>query len=284
MKTLLHVNYYEGLGKLETLFKIAASNGCSGVELRRFSAYETDEQGYLNKIADLKQRYSDFEIIFGYPLNYMVDEPERIKTDEQNFIKFLDWAQAACGTKIINFFTGNLIAPGAEYTDYEKNGSACATEVHYERAAVGLRRLNPELAKRNMRIALESHNCYLHDLPQACAKLLDMADADRCGINYDHGNIFINHNGVGIDECFKLLNGRIYYAHLKNLMRTPDFKYNLATHLEDGHIDTCQVMKGLANELPDGIIAIEYPCSGDGVIAAKRDMDYIRFLQDFLAQ
>ena len=56
----------------------------------------------------------------------------------------------------------------------------------------------------------------------------------------------------------------------------------MATHLEAGHIDTCKVLAKLKEELKSGIFAIEYACSGDGVIAAKRDMDYIRFLRSWL--
>ena len=34
MKTLLHVNYYEGAGKMDELFRIARKFGYDGVELR----------------------------------------------------------------------------------------------------------------------------------------------------------------------------------------------------------------------------------------------------------
>ena len=98
---------------------------------------------------------------------------------------------------------------------------------------------------------------------------------------YDHGNIFLNRKGESIDKVFELLKGKIYYAHLKNLLRTRDYTY-MATHLEAGHIDNCKVLAKLKEELKSGIFAIEYACSGDGVIAAKRDMDYIRFLRTWL--
>ena len=99
---------------------------------------------------------------------------------------------------------------------------------------------------------------------------------------YDHGNIFLNRNGESIDEVFDVLKGKIYYAHLKNMMRSRDFKYYLPTHLDAGHIDTQLVMSKLRNELASGMMAIEYACSGDGVIAAKRDMEYVRFLRSWL--
>ena len=132
-----------------------------------------------------------------------------------------------------------------------------------------------------MLAGLETHNCYIHDLAKSCAKLLSHVQSPAIGINYDHGNIFINRNGESIDEVFELLTGKIHYAHLKNLMK--DYAWNfMPTHLEAGHIDTCHVLSKLKPELKSGICAIEYACSGDGIIAAKRDMDYIRFLRSWL--
>jgi hypothetical protein len=41
-------------------------------------------------------------------------------------------------------------------------------------------------------------------------------------------------------------------------------------------------MKKLKDNLRSGILAVEYPAPGDGYIAAKRDMEYIKFLKDSL--
>ena len=38
----------------------------------------------------------------------------------------------------------------------------------------------------------------------------------------------------------------------------------------------------LKKYLKGGVIATEYPNPGDGIIAAKKDMDYIKFLKDYL--
>ena len=40
MKVLLHVNYYEGAGKFENLFKLIKSVGADGVELRAKRYYD----------------------------------------------------------------------------------------------------------------------------------------------------------------------------------------------------------------------------------------------------
>lgn len=284
LRTLLHVNYFEGLGRLPGLFKLAAENGCDGVELRGYNRYEESEEKYFAIIEELKQKYPQFDIVFGYPVDYMKDDDkDRISAEEEKLCRRLEWAKDKCGTKLFNFFTGGLYGKNAPYFEFMRNGSAVAMDEHYERAAAGLHRLNPELERLDMRLALETHNCYLHDLPYACSKLLKMADADRVGVNYDHGNMFLNANGPQtIKEVFDTLGGKIYYAHLKNAFRMRDMSY-VGCLLEAGSINTMKVVDLLRNELPDGIIAIEFPSSGDSIIAAKRDMEYMRFVQEWLS-
>ena len=78
MKVLLHVNYYEGAGKFETLFKIIRMSGADGVELRATDYYDMTREQYLAMVEELKQRNSDLEITFGYPLHF-----SSINDDEQ---------------------------------------------------------------------------------------------------------------------------------------------------------------------------------------------------------
>ena len=44
MKVLLHVNYYEGAGKFETLFKIIKAVGADVVELRAKNYYNMGKE------------------------------------------------------------------------------------------------------------------------------------------------------------------------------------------------------------------------------------------------
>ena len=282
MKVLLHVNYYEGAGKFEDLFKLIRMAGADGVELRAAKYYDMDKAGYLAMVEDLKQRNADLELTFGYPLHFSSVSEDVQKQEFEDFVQFIDWAKEKCGTSLLNMFTDTLVDPACEYYEFDKNGSTLADENMYAVHGAGLTAVGKELEARNMLAALESHNCYIHDTATSCAKLLQYVKSPAIGINYDHGNIYLNSKGESIDQVFELLQGKIYYAHLKNLMRTRDFKYFLATHLEDGHIDTCHVLNKLKNELKSGMFAIEYACPGDGIIAAKRDMDYIRFLRDWL--
>ena len=282
MKVLLHVNYYEGAGKFEDLFRLIRMSGADGVELRGMQYYNMGKENYFAMVEDLKQRNPDLELAFGYPLHFSSVSEDAQKQEFEDFVKFLDWAKAKCGTSLLNMFTDSLVNPACEYFDFDQNGSALADDLMYARHGAGLTAAGKELEARGMLGALESHNCYIHDTAKSCAKLLRCIKSPAIGINYDHGNIFLNRNGESIDQVFELLEGKIYYAHLKNMMRTRDFKHYFPTHLDAGHIDTCQVLGKLKNELKSGMFAIEYACTGDGVIAAKRDMEYIKFLRNWL--
>ena len=284
MKILLHVNYCEGPGKLPLLFKIAKINGCDGVELRRKYAFaDMTQDEYQTCVGGLKSQYPELEITFGGGINFCRGEEDTAKREIEDYSKFIDWAKLSCGTKVLNFFTGTLIARDNDYLNFETNGSAIATAEDYERCAIGLRTIGDIAAASNMLVALETHNCYLHDLVESCRKLMDMTVHDSIGINYDHGNICINRRSKSeIADVFNILGNKIYYAHLKNLLFYKGIF--MSTRLEEGDINNLEIMIGLKQNLKSGMLAIEYPCTGDGIMAAKRDMDYIRFMINFLEQ
>jgi sugar phosphate isomerase/epimerase len=281
MKILLHVNYFEGPGKLDTLFKLAKINGYDGVELRQKYNFQDMSQGeYLAKVAQLKSNNPEMEIVFSCSVNFARGAANQIEEDVDAFFEFMEWARRNCGTKVINFFLDLLQAPGAEYASFHLNGSAIATEEDFAKSAAGLRRAGDQAVKNGMLVALETHNCYIHDLVLPCRKLMDMAAHEAIGINYDHGNIFINQNGSSISEVFNVLGDKIYYAHLKNLFTFKSIY--MMSQLEHGHIDCAEIMAGLKQCLKSGMLATEYPCSGDGIIAAKRDMEYVKFIREWL--
>jgi sugar phosphate isomerase/epimerase len=282
MKVLLHVNYYEGANKLDELFRIAQKFGYDGVELRwKYRFDDMNQQEYQNKLIDLKSQYPDFEINFGGTVDFCRGKEDEVKAETTNYLEFLEWSKKELDTKVMNFFTGGMVAENTEYTAFHRNGSGMADEGDYERSAAGLKIVGDKAAELDMLIALETHNCYLHDLVKPCKKLMDMTNHDAVGINWDQGNIIINENGETIDEVFDILDGKIYYAHLKNLLFRAHDLY-LVTQLSQGHIDTMYAMKKLKTNLKSGMLATEYPSSGDGVIAAKRDMEYVKYLKDWL--
>lgn len=289
MKVLLHVNYVEGPGDcLERLFALAARVGCDGVELRwKYRYDDRTQEEYCNLVTDLKQRYPEMEIVFGGHIGFCRGKDDEIARDVEAYGKFLEWAKKTCDTRVMNFFTGNIFPTFGGYGvgAMHLGGSGIACEADYERAAAGLRTVGDMAAPLGIKLALETHNGYLHDIGKACAKLMEMTNHDAVGINYDHGNIILNKAGETIDQVFELLPEKIYYAHLKNLLLSglPDGNRTYTgVRLSDGHINQYTVMQYLKKHLKTGIVAIEYPSSGDGVIAAIKDMEYIRFLKNEL--
>jgi sugar phosphate isomerase/epimerase len=131
-------------------------------------------------------------------------------------------------------------------------------------------------------IALETHNCYLHDLPAPSRKLMDITNHDAVGVNLDYCNILLHKNKCSLAESVEQLDGKIYYAHLKNALVPQNSNTFVITQLEQGDINNLEFLELIKENLRSGIIATEYPSSGDGMIAAKRDMEYIKFLKQRL--
>ena len=289
MKVLLHVNYVEGPGDcLERLFALASRAGCDGVELRwKYRFQDRTQEEYCALVADLKQRYPEMEIVFGGNIPFCRGEEAEIARELEAYGKFLEWAKKTCDTKVMNFFTGNIFPASGGYGvgAMHLGGSAIACDADYERAAAGLRQVGDMAAPLGIKLALETHNGYLHDIATACAKLMEMTAHDAVGINYDHGNIVLHKDGEAIDKVFELLPEKIYYAHLKNMLLSPlpgGCQSYAVTRLSDGYIDQYRVMQNLKKYLKTDMIAIEYPCPGDGIIAALKDMEYINFLKNEL--
>ena len=282
MKTYMHVNYWEGEGKLDTLFEIADMNNHSGVELRwKYPFSDITQEEYQAKVIALKQKYPEMDVVFNGVVDFMADDREQVQRDTEACMEFMEWSNRECGSQIMNCLTGWMVRPGASMFEFDRNGSGMATERHYERAAEGLKAIGDQAASLGMRIALETHNNYLHDLPDACRKLMELTDHEAVGLNYDHGNIAINKNSVSIREVFDVIGDKIYYVHLKNMLLGRDYSA-FPTHLEAGHIDTSEVLMRLRDQGYNGPVTVEYSCTGDGFIAAKRDKEYIETLDAWI--
>jgi len=229
---------------------------------------------------NFKNSHPDKEIVFSIgAVKLSRGKNAEVAAEMDIRIKFMEWAAKECGVRVMNFYTDSLFsALGGEP---HQAGSAQATEEDYKKNAVHLKTLAEAAASVGALLVLETHHGYIHDLPVACRKIMDLVDHDCLGVNYDAGNLFLHREGGSIADAFRLIGDKIYYAHLKNLLKLPN-SVMCVTHLKEGHIDQMEVMEGLKKHLRSGMLAIEYPATGDGVIAARRDMDYVRFLKEEL--
>lgn len=281
MKFYLHVNYYEGEGKLKKLFKIAEMNGYDGVELRgKYKFQDMNQSQYQEKVIELKQRHPDMGISFGTYVE-LLQEQAKAERDIEEYLEFLEWAKNNCGTECMNFQTGQLLRPGASYLEFDRNGSSLAREKDFEKVASGLKIIAAKAEELDIKVALETHVGYIHDLPQSCDKLMKMVNSKALGINFDYGNIYSNKNGCGIKESIDIMADKIYYAHLKNLKKCEN-GVRVHASLEEGHINNCEILENLKAINFNGIVVPEYPATGDGFIMAKRDMEYIILLKEWL--
>lgn len=281
MDILLHVNYHEGPGRLQEFLNTAVKYGYNGVELRgKYSSGDMDQAQYRAVVEEFKQKHPEMQIVFGQMVPFCQGTEEEIKQGTEFFFDLLSWASAHCGSTLFNAFTGPLVPQGKTWADRDQVGSGGAVEADFVKAADGLRTLSNEAAKYSIRLALETHFGYLHDKAKPGMKLLEMAGCDNAGLNYDHGNIVLTPGGESIADYFAIAGEKTYYAHLKNVLKVAGANnggYSVC-RLSDGCINTRQVLKGLLKLKNLDTIALEYPCPGDGIYAAKKDMEYMQEL------
>ncbi len=272
-KVYMHINYWEKKGELERTFKLASMNGYNGIELRMSGkSVGLEESVYRKELCRLKDKYPQMELVFGCMANFMVEDKTARKKDEKDVIDFILWANKKLNTNVFNFFTGVLTS--TDYVKFDLNGSAMATEKQYAQAAAHLTSIGDAIKDKGIKIALESHNCYIHDVPDAICKLLDMVEADNVGVNLDYGNIFLNKHGGSLENAVEKLKSRIFYVHLKNIIKIADSFYG--TTLADGMIDNFQfisLLKEIGYEYP---VCLEFPAQGDHFSSAQRDIAYFK--------
>jgi sugar phosphate isomerase/epimerase len=274
----MHINYWERKGQLERAFELAKMNGYDGIELRMSGermGFDKAED-YRNAVCRLRDKYPGFGITFVMTMNFMTPDAAVRKAEAEKGIEFFLWAEKNVGTKTFNAFTGSL-SRGTP-PSFEVSGSGMATPEHYAWAAEGLTDVGKAIAGKGIRLALESHNNALHDIPVPIRRLLDMVKTDNIGVNLDHGNIILNEFGGGVPESIELLKDKIFYIHLKNMIVMGKRFY--CTTLADGMIDHFEYLSCLKKIGYSGIITIEYPARGDHFSAARRDIEYLRSIMD----
>jgi sugar phosphate isomerase/epimerase len=255
--------------------------GFDGIEfrLRRTSVKETPE-AYLDLIADSAEAAGLAEVLFGIPTADMTLPDAAARAAEiEGCIRFYEMAKARLKTKftLANAGAGFMRNPDktVPFEAYERNGSGCATEEHWEWAAEGYRAIGDAAARLGIRLAFETHMGYLHDTPSASLKLVDRIAKPNVGLNLDFGNIVYFPKPPTLAETIALLGPRILYTHLKNSMALPSGG-RIPTALGDGdinHREYLRLLKGLGFTGP---IGIEAPRPGDRESFAKPDLAYIR--------
>ena len=92
MKTLLHVNYFEGKGRLQEFLDLALKAGYNGIELRwKYRFDDMTQAEYTNMIANWKSAHPEMEIVFGGCVKYCRGAADEVKADEVIIDSLMDW-------------------------------------------------------------------------------------------------------------------------------------------------------------------------------------------------
>ena len=179
----------------------------------------------------------------------------------------------ACnGIQLMNGGVGGIVIDDA---DWGKNGSAAATDIHYDRAADAFRHLGALAAKHAITLVFEIHMNFLHDTIASTARLLDKIGLDNVQANPDPGNMFSTSTAERDPEALDLLDGRLGYFHFKNC-RNVAGAWDYSVKLADGEIDIHNWVAKLVAIGYDGPVCIEYCGAGDPHAAAQQDIAYLR--------
>jgi len=279
---ILHVNYVEQGQSIAEMCERAAAWGYDGIEFRRKRsgvAESVDE--YLDAIARGVEANGLKHVLFGGPGPNLMAADAAVRAAEiEECAAFYRSAARRFRLTVCNTMTGSLLAPGAQYHEYDRNGSAAATQQQWQWAVEGFQALGDVAGELGFVFAFETHNCYLHDLPEPTRELVDRIDRASVGINFDYGNILLHPSGPSLADAMRICEGKIYYFHLKNCFILPGAKYHnsIPCGLADGvtnHREYLRRIKALGYEGP---ICIEAPRQGDREHYAREDLAYLKAL------
>ena len=276
---IMHINYCEQGQSLSEICQKAVDWGFDGVEFRRKRhGVEEGVEEYLDTLADSVEKSGLRHVLFGGPgPDLMQPDAEKRRKEVETIRDFFRLAAERFRLTVCNTMTGPLHNPDPQvsYSDYDKNGSAVATDDHRQWAAEGFRELGAMAEKMGFRFAFEVHMCYLHDLPESTRKLVDEIGSPAVGANLDYGNVVYFEEPPALAEAIGILGDKLYYVHLKNSTATKAGD-RIPTALADGQINHREYISLLIRHGYEGPICVEAPRPGDREWFARQDLAYIQ--------
>lgn len=288
-KTIMHINYGEVSGNhfgkktVDDICRMAAQIGYDGIEFRGEPPVEMAGitfREYAVAIAAAKKKYSLSEILFGIAVRgYTSDDKATREKAISDVVEKVKLANDICGTTLCNTFGEDIQAkiPTVPVGAYEFAGSAAATGKDWDMTVDAFGKIGAELEKIGVRFAFETHMIFLHDLPEASKRLVDLIDSPAIGINMDYGNTVYFPEYPTVEETVELYGDKLFYTHLKNSVRAPgNGNKRLPTALSDGEINHRTYLKKLSDVGFNGPIGIEAPRPGDREYFARKDFEYFK--------
>ncbi len=287
-KAIMHINYGEatfasfGNKSIDDICKMASDIGFDGIEFRGTPPKNLEGisfKDYATQIAEGKKKYGLSEILFGIGVGACTsDDKEERSKSIASAIEKVKIANDLCGTTICNTF-GSWIRSSittAPAASYEFHGSAAATQEQWDLTVDAFQQVGRELEKIGVKFGFETHMNYIHDLPAASKKLVDLIDSPMIGINMDYGNTAYFPVRPTVEETIDLYGDKLFYTHLKNSSLVPGSTFRMATGLGDGEINHREYLAKLKEVGFTGPIGIEAPRGGDRVWFAQQDLNYFK--------
>ena len=284
---IMHVNYGEtsfnsyGSNTVDDICRMAAELGFDGIEFRGNppkNMAEVSFEDYVNQIKAGKEKYGLPTMMFsiGIPGVYAEDKAERAASVQRALDK-ARYVQDACGTTLCNTSAATVRNPNEPYSAYHLQGSAIATQDHWDMTVEAYQELAKGLEALGMKFAFETHMNYIHDLPEPSKKLVDLIDSPNVGINMDFGNTVYFPEYPTVEETIDIYGDKLFYTHLKNSVAVNGT--NMATALSEGRINHRIYLKKLQSVGFTGPIGIEAPRPGDRYWFAQQDLAYYKALR-----
>ncbi len=255
----------------ETAAQYARRFGYDGIELSLVHCRDTQLRDDLARCIGVANRY-------GLPIGCVDFRGNFIDDSEKNVydsVALMEKNIAICSEqdiRLMNGFVGFLAKDGAPFRE---NGSAIATDAHYDRAADSLRYLGDIAEKNDVRLTLEIHMNTPHDTVASTKRMLGMLNHPRIAANPDPGNQFAVCGDQENADSLDIISDHIGYFHFKNCAQRGEI-LDYSVSLAEGHIDTFAYLAKLRDLGYAAPVCIEYVGEGDPRHAAKFDVAYLR--------
>lgn len=284
--TIMHINYMEsgtnsyGARTIDDICKIAAELGFDGIEFRGAPPKELADMSfreYAEAIAAAKKKYGLTEIIFCISMPQCTNPDAEVRA--RGIAEAIEQAKIVnevCGTTVCNTLAAPIKCPISTVPPraWEFHGSAASKEEDWKLTADAYQQLGAAVLPLGMKFGFETHMRYLHDVPVATKKLVDMIDSPAIGVNMDYGNAVYFPNCPSVTETIDIYGDKLFYLHLKNSATTSNGRF--ATALSEGTINHRQYLTKLKQIGFTGPIGIESSRGGDKEWFAKQDIAYFK--------
>lgn len=273
MRTVLH-SYSFRHYPLEHIIGVAEAGGWPAIEISGWHL-RGDDPGSDIAAAVRASRGRGVDVhCAGYTGDFVTaDEAARLASVSR-VCEIID-ACSANGVRLINGFAGWLMSDPHEWDDWRADGSALATDEHYERAADAYRRVAAYAAGRGVRVAVEVHPHTVHDTVAATARLLKLVDSDNLVVTLDPANAAVLSGEDRDPVAIGPVAGRVAYFHLKNCLIRDGFT-DFTIDAANGIIDNYRWLETVSAMPAVDAVCVEYCGDGDPhprVAAAREYLD-----------